>query len=204
MTYRRALSLDTLVAEVNAAAPRRDKASDGWIGDPSHQSRTSDHNPWMKDARGVGVVRAQDIDHDAANGCDAGELAAQITALLGLHPALGNGAYVIYNRRIVSTSRIREGWRPYSGSNAHTQHVHVSVGYAGYDSTTPWGVLASMRVKVLPKRIQATITQIDREIIRVRTARKVAKSKGERPASYTDALLALRAARKAARSVPKR
>ena len=59
-------------------------------------------------------------------------------------------------------------------------------------------------VETLPKRIQRTITEIGREIVRVRAARKVAKAKGESPESYTAAVIALRAARKAARSVPKR
>lgn len=201
---RRAYALDTLVAEVNAAAPRRGKVSDGWIGDTAHASRSSDHNPWVRDHRGVGVVRAQDITHDPANGCDAGVLAAQVVALLGSHPALGDGAYVIYNRRICSTSRIREGWRHYSGSNAHTQHVHVSVGYSGYDSTAPWGVLAPATPKRLPKRIQTATVEITREIARIRAARVVAKRKGEPRAKYTEAIRNLRAARRAARQVPKR
>lgn len=204
MTYRRALSLDTFVAEVNTAAPRRGKLSDGWIGDPSHQSRSSDHNPWVKDRSGVGVVRAQDITHDPANGCDAGVLAAEIVKMLGTHPALGNGAYVIYNRRIVSTARLRDGWRVYTGTNAHAQHVHVSVGLYGYDSTMRWGVLTPPRVKVLPARIQRTVTEINREVARVRAARKVAKAKGEKRAPYTKTIRTLIDARKAARQIPKR
>ena len=141
MTWRVARSLDTLLDEVNRAAPRRGKASDGSIGDAAHASRTSDHNPWVKDASGVGVVRARDFTHDPQGGMSAAQLATDVAALLGKHPALGTGAYVIWNHRIISTSRLSEGWRPYTGSNKHTQHVHVSVGVVGYDSTAPWGVL---------------------------------------------------------------
>ena len=151
MTYRRAKSLDTLVAEVNKIAPKRSKGSDGWIGDAAHATRDSDHNPWVKDAKGVGVVRAQDITHDAANGADARRIADIMAALLGRHPALGPGAYVIFNARIISTNRLSEGWRPYSGANAHRTHVHVSVGLQGYDSTTRWGVDEGRVTRVLKK-----------------------------------------------------
>lgn len=134
---RQARSLDTLLAEVNEAAQNRNKASDGGLGDPAHATRVSDHNPNRE-----GVWRARDFTHDPPR-MDAGKLAEQVAAMLGKHPALGPGAYVIFNRRIISTSRLREGWRRYTGSNAHTQHVHVSVGTSGYDSTLPWNVLSS-------------------------------------------------------------
>ena len=140
MSWRVADSLNVLLAEVDQAAPGRNKASDGSIGDAAHASRSSDHNPWVIDANGVGVVRARDITDDPAR-MRAAELAIQIAALLGKHPALGSGAMVIWNRRIISTDRLSEGWRPYTGSNPHDKHVHVSVGTRGYDSTAPWGVL---------------------------------------------------------------
>lgn len=142
MSYREAESLRTLHAEVEQAAPRRKTASDGWIGDAAHASRTSDHNPWIKDKRGMGVVRARDFTHDPSGGLSGDAFAQRVAALLGKHPALGSGAYVIWDRRIISTDRLREGWRSYSGSNPHTQHVHVSVGTSGYDSTAPWNVFA--------------------------------------------------------------
>lgn len=150
MKYYRAKSLTTLLNEVNARAPKRDKASDGWIGDASHAAAKSDHNP---DYNRGGVVRAMDIDHDPANGCDAGVLANQIAKMLGKHPALGSGAYVIYNRRIVSTDRLKEGWRLYFGVNAHKAHVHVSVGQRGYDSTEKWGVLTPA------KKVKAAVSR---------------------------------------------
>ena len=142
MTWRLAEALNTLRAEINAAAPRRSIASDGTIGDPAHASRSSDHNP-----NAAGVVRAVDVTDDPANGCDAGAIAeaVRLLGLRGTHPALGPGAYVIFNRRIASATQ--DGapwdWEPYSGSNAHTQHVHVSAATsaAGYDSTARWGVM---------------------------------------------------------------
>ena len=136
MTWRVARSLDTLLAEVNATAPNRSKVADGSIGDTSHQARPSDHNP-----NSEGVVRARDFTHDPAGGLDAGELAEHVRRLgITGHPALGPGAYVIWNRRIASAT-YDWTWRPYSGSNPHDHHCHVSVSTAasGYDSTAPWG-----------------------------------------------------------------
>lgn len=43
MTWRVAQSLEVLLAEVNAAAPNRNKAADGSIGDTSHSARASDY-----------------------------------------------------------------------------------------------------------------------------------------------------------------
>lgn len=34
--------------------------------------------------------------------------------------------YVIWDRRIWSRAKSEQGWRPYSGSNPHIDHVHVS------------------------------------------------------------------------------
>lgn len=154
MSWRVARSLDVLLAELNAAAPARSKVSDGSIGDAAHASRTSDHNPWVIDASGQGVVRARDFTHDPDGGLDCNVLAVQLAALLGKHPALGSGAYIIWNGRIISTDRLSEGWRPYAGSNKHTKHLHLSVATTwnrltrrGYDSARKWGVLAKPRLR---------------------------------------------------------
>lgn len=132
--WRMARSLDVALNEVNRAAPHRSKASDGGIGDAAHASRASDHNPWLNN-----TVRARDFTNDPAGGFSAASFAAHVAGLLGKHPALGAGAYVIWNRRIISTNHLSEGWRTYTGTNPHTKHVHVSVGLSGYDSTAPWG-----------------------------------------------------------------
>lgn len=138
--WRVAKALLALRDQVNAMAPNRRKKSDGTIGDPAHQSRASDHNPWVRDG-GTGVVTAMDITHDPQNGCDAGTLA---DALLGSRdPRI---KYVIYNKRIAS--HLQKGtaapfqWRPYAGSNPHTHHVHISVREekTAYDATNPWTI----------------------------------------------------------------
>lgn len=148
MSWYRAKSLDTYVNEINKLAPKRNKRSDGWVGDTSHQARKSDHNPdW---GRG-GVVRAQDITHDPKGGLDCNKLAKNLAAQLGRHPALGSGAYIIWNRRIISTDRLREGWRRYTGSNGHTQHLHLSVGQRNYNSTAGFGLKPGVVEKAVKK-----------------------------------------------------
>jgi len=127
MAYRLAKSLVALRAAVNAAAPLRSRVSDGWIGDLAHSSRKSDHNP-----NAAGVVTALDITNDPAHGVDGGAIAKALTA----DPRV---KYVIWNRKIWSASK--PSWRPYTGKNPHTKHVHVSASAdkAKYDDDkTPW------------------------------------------------------------------
>jgi hypothetical protein len=44
--------------------------------------------------------------------------------------------YVIWNRQIWSAYRASEGWRPYHGASAHTDHVHISLSWAGANART--------------------------------------------------------------------
>lgn len=147
---RQARSLDVLLAEINAAHGDRSKISDGGLGDPAHAARVSDHN-----ANEAGVWRARDFtddrvddnrDGDDADMLDCDKLAARLVAMYHqepVHPAMSSGAYTIWQSRIYSYDRRREGWRPYSGPNPHDKHLHQSVATAasGYDSTAPWGVM---------------------------------------------------------------
>lgn len=209
MSYREARSLTTLKAELDTAAPRRSTLSDGWIGDAAHASRSSDHNPWII-VGGVGVVRARDFTHDPEGGLDCNALAEELAGMLreGTHPALGSGAYVIWRGRIISRDRISEGWRPYSGSNPHDKHLHLSVTTrsSGFDSTARWAVLvpAKPKPKKLPPRVQTALSEILIEIKRIRAAREVARGRGEPLPSYGKAIKALREARQELRKAPKR
>lgn len=104
--------------QINKAFPKRDKASDGWIGDTRHKKTKSDHNPDEN-----GIVRALDIDANLAKGYDAKDLAE------ALRSAAKNGdkriSYIIYKKKIASKT-LNWKWRPYVGSNPHTSHIHIS------------------------------------------------------------------------------
>ena len=127
MSWYLAPVLDRLRAEVNAKWPNRSKASDGTIGDAAHSSRTSDHNP---NARGS--VNAIDI---TASGIDTDTLIAAAKK----HPSV---RYIIFNRRIMNRDIGNFRSRPYSGSNPHTQHVHISLYQrrSAEESTRSWGL----------------------------------------------------------------
>lgn len=119
-------SLVELMAEVDRIWPNRDKASDGSIGDASHQARPSDHNP---DWSAGGVVRAVDI---TTAGIDFDRLLATVKADK-------RSWYIIHAGYIYSRTY---GWakRKYTGPNPHDHHAHVSIlrTAAAASSTAPW------------------------------------------------------------------
>jgi hypothetical protein len=127
--YYLAPSLVALRTEINRRWPNRDKASDGWIGDTSHQARKSDHNPDWDDG---GVVRAIDVDKDGI----------VVQQLLDATVRDHRVAYVIWNRRIASATD--DGapwdWEPYNGTNPHDKHIHISIKHtrAAETDTSPW------------------------------------------------------------------
>lgn len=124
-------ALVQLRREVDDAFPNRSTASDGTLGDAAHAARESDHNP-----DSAGVVRAWDCTRDVQDGIDiANDLAEWLRAKRD--PRV---KYVIFNRRIFSSSIEPWKWRPYSGPNPHEHHVHISVmpGSLG-EMGRPWG-----------------------------------------------------------------
>ncbi|WP_315804025.1 peptidoglycan-binding protein [Bradyrhizobium sp. SZCCHNS3002] len=133
MTWRLARGLEKLREQVNEAWPDRSKNSDGSVGDTSHSARVSDHNP---DA--AGVVHAIDITHDPHGGLDSYAFADFL-----LRKQDHRLKYVISNRRIGSGPRGPQPgiWRPYTGTNAHDHHCHVSiVSGALADDVSPWAM----------------------------------------------------------------
>lgn len=107
--------------DATARWPSRSRVSDGIMGDARHQASKSDHN----------LGNAVDITHDPRSGCDGGVIA-------DMAQRDPRTAYVIWDRRIWSRAREAEGWRPYSGSNPHTHHVHISVRADARDDSSPW------------------------------------------------------------------
>jgi hypothetical protein len=134
MAWRVATSLDILLGQINARFPNRDRQSDGSIGDPAHENRDSDHNPWY----GPGIVTARDYDHDPASGMDCDELTDQLAA--GRDPRI---KYMIFNRWILDSRPQFSPWRwvRYTGRSPHTTHLHLSVmAHPSCDSATPWAL----------------------------------------------------------------
>lgn len=155
MAWRLAKSIDKMRAQVNALYPKRSKASDGTIGDESHQSRNSDHNAWIKDGK-LGVVSGCDITHDPKGGFDAGLFANLLLA--SRDPRI---KYIIWNRQIASGSDGPSAWkwRKYTGSNPHNRHVHISVKAkkSFYDDERAWAMLGAVAPSV-PSLPQSPMT----------------------------------------------
>jgi hypothetical protein len=152
MSWRLANSLVKLRNQVNAAYPKRNKASDGTIGDTPHQAVASDHNPNFQ-----GVVTALDLTHHSGY-FNAHALADRLIKYR--HPNL---EYVISNNRIAGPWTNWK-WEKYSGSNPHTRHIHISVGddrpdgqaRGNYDSTQAWNIKGTGSKSPVPKTKQPT------------------------------------------------
>jgi hypothetical protein len=125
--------------QLNKRWPKRDKRSDGWIGDLAHQKRKSDHNP---DSRGL--VHALDIDHNMGAGeARQGQVAQKLADELIAYARRGTPGserlkYVIYNNQIASGTFKDRYWVWRKGNYGHTQHIHVSFSNRGESDGRPF------------------------------------------------------------------
>ena len=131
--------LGLLVDETDRLFPSRSTASDGSIGDPSHQARPSDHNP--KEPRPPGWVDAVDLTDDDEAGADVSRLVHHLVASKDQRVK-----YLILNST-VWRSYAKPGlpaWTPapYTGPNPHTKHVHISIVETQRHSTASWWAAA--------------------------------------------------------------
>lgn len=137
-------SLVALRSEINRVFPHRDKSSDGWVGDPAHAQRVSDHNP-DESSKPPGCVDALDVDVD--DGDPTKDLRVMLIKRAIAHPSTH---YVISNGIIYSREY---GFRPrtYTGTNGHYHHVHISIlkTAAARVSTRPWGLRATRPYPIL-------------------------------------------------------
>ncbi|WP_144378545.1 peptidoglycan-binding domain-containing protein [Mesorhizobium amorphae] len=133
-SWRLAKSLMVLRDQINALSPNRSKVADGTLGDTAHSKRKSDHNPNVR-----GVVQALDLTDDPAHGVDNRKLAQ---ALLDSRDR--RIKYVIADGEICSGAGGPSPWvwRPYTGTNAHRHHVHISVADDPklYDDASAWSL----------------------------------------------------------------
>jgi hypothetical protein len=65
---------------------------------------------------------------------------------------------VIYRRRIWTSNRCKEGWRPYSGSNPHNDHAHVEVTAAAADNLTVATINRAMSARL--RWIEGAVTNL--------------------------------------------
>lgn len=145
---RHAKSLVALLREANSRRPARSKVSDGALGDKAHakSGNASDHNPWVVGPDGVRVVTAVDITDD-------GDTFARLLADIIVKRRDPRVKYLIREGQICR-SYAKPGipawtWSKYTGLNAHTTHLHVSV-YPDpklYDSEADWGIRRRTRVE---------------------------------------------------------
>lgn len=123
--------------ELNDRWPNRDKASDGAIGNQSHSTGTSGHNPdrtgkaEYKDGDSLDEVRAVDVDDDLReDGSTFEELIQFFIVVLGRQLGVLDNVfrYIIYNGRIWRAST---NWKTetYTGPSKHTEHGHFSGAY---------------------------------------------------------------------------
>ena len=129
----------TLRDQVNKTWPSRDKASDGWIGDAAHASRSgwgtngkgSYHNP---DPRGI--VHAIDLDESFLGKGKGQKVAKDFAEQLATYCREGKDggriAHIVYEGQVASATA--NNWHFRGSGYGHFQHIHVSfTNKADYD-----------------------------------------------------------------------
>ena len=112
-----------VLRQATAIKPSRKKISDGLLPSNAHlkQSPTSDHNTGY----------AVDLTHDPESGVDCSDIFEKLKEDKRVK-------YLIFNKKIWSKDKARFGNRPYTGSNPHTKHLHISINDGYGDDTSPW------------------------------------------------------------------
>jgi hypothetical protein len=148
--WRPAGAVSELITEANAFDPKRNKASDGTIGDARHAAEKSDHNPEVIPPATPAVVRAADITNDPAMHLDVVAERIRAKAAAGQLSQVTAGGYVILNGRI--TKPDFSGWSKYTGADPHVSHMHVSVSRkpALFDSRSAWLVFGDQPAPPAP------------------------------------------------------
>lgn len=118
MSWKLAAAAATLRDQVNKAYPKRDRSSDGTIGDQAHKRRISDHNPDKS-----GYVMALDLDED---GWPAHTFADQLVEYMRTS---GDNRIknIVYEGRVASGTYSDKRWVWRSAPTlGHAQHIHIS------------------------------------------------------------------------------
>jgi hypothetical protein len=112
-----------VLRQATAIVPSRLKVSDGLLPSNAHlkQSPASDHNTGY----------AVDLTHDPESGVDCSDIFEKLKEDKRVN-------YLIFNKKIWSKDKARLGNRPYTGSNSHTKHLHISINDGYGNDTSPW------------------------------------------------------------------
>lgn len=132
----------TLRDQINKAWPKRDKSSDGWIGDAAHQANTG----WGTNGRGSyhnpdpnGIVHAIDVDENMGsgkdrNGATAKEFAEQLATYCREGKDGGRIAHIVYEDQVASGTA--NNWHFRGSGYDHFHHIHISfTNKADYDGS---------------------------------------------------------------------
>jgi len=112
-----------LLRQATALAPKRLKASDGLLPSAAHlkTNPTSDHNTGL----------AVDLTHDPKRGIDCAVIFEKLKEDERVK-------YLIFQGKIWSREKAKQGNRKYVGSNPHNKHLHVSIYDDSANDTSPW------------------------------------------------------------------
>jgi hypothetical protein len=137
-----------VLRQATKIAPSRSKVSDGLLPSKAHlaQNPNSDHNTGL----------AVDLTHDPARGIDCHDIYKELKKDKRVK-------YLIFKGQIWIPGR---GDKPYTGSNPHNKHLHISIKDTCGNDTSPWfpwldrpvyktadqARLAASMLKPLPKK----------------------------------------------------
>jgi len=112
-----------VLRQATAISPSRKKASDGLLPSAAHiqQSPTSDHNTGF----------AVDLTHDPKHGIDCFDIFEKLKEDKRVK-------YLIFQGKIWSQEKSKQGNRKYTGSNPHNKHLHISINDGMGKDTSPW------------------------------------------------------------------
>lgn len=112
-----------VLRQATAIKPLRKKISDGLLPSKAHQLQNpdSDHNTGY----------AVDLTHDPINGIDCTEIFEKLKEDKRVK-------YLIFQGKIWSKEKAKQGNRIYTGSNQHTKHLHISINDGMGNDTSPW------------------------------------------------------------------
>ena len=112
-----------VLRQATAIKPLRKKVSDGLLPSAAHQVQNpnSDHNTGY----------AVDLTHDPKNGIDCVDIFEKLKEDKRVK-------YLIFQGKIWSREKAKQGNRIYTGSNQHTKHLHISINDGMGNDTSPW------------------------------------------------------------------